>query len=118
MASDRWAIADCGNAHHGTEQETGGAAVHVQAIMRAAWRSHHPMRHIVPILIALLAGGAAAPAVPASKGYQHPDTILAATKTGKERLSDKGSDEQRQDDCKVPQVRRTKARPANCGKEH
>ena len=35
-------------------------------------------------------------------------------KTGKERLSDKASDEQRANDCKVPQGRRTRARPADC----
>lgn len=41
-------------------------------------------------------------------------TSLVAAKTGKERLSDKGSDEQRVDDCKVPQARRTRARPTTC----
>ena len=35
-------------------------------------------------------------------------------KTGKERLSDKASDEQRTDDCKVPQARRTRDRPTGC----
>ncbi len=35
-------------------------------------------------------------------------------KTAKERLSDKGSDEQRVDDCKVPQARRTRPRPTAC----
>jgi hypothetical protein len=35
-------------------------------------------------------------------------------KTGKERLSDKGSDEQRVDDCKVPRTQRTRARPTAC----
>jgi|KBSMisStaDraftv2_1062788.scaffolds.fasta_scaffold997325_2 hypothetical protein len=35
-------------------------------------------------------------------------------KTGKERLSDKASDEQRTDDCKVPQARRTRTRPTGC----
>jgi hypothetical protein len=38
----------------------------------------------------------------------------AAPATGKERLSDKASDEQRVDDCKVPLARRTKARPVKC----
>ena len=36
------------------------------------------------------------------------------TLTGKERLSDKASDEQRVDDCKVPAARRTRARPTAC----
>jgi len=35
-------------------------------------------------------------------------------KTGKERLSDKGSDEQRVDDCKVPKERRTRERSVSC----
>lgn len=38
----------------------------------------------------------------------------AAVLTGKERLSDKASDEQRVDDCKVPAARRTRARPTAC----
>jgi hypothetical protein len=37
-----------------------------------------------------------------------------AVKTGKERLTDKASDEQRVDDCKVAQARRTRPRPTNC----
>jgi len=35
-------------------------------------------------------------------------------KTGKERLSDKASDEQRTNDCKVPVARRTRVRPMDC----
>jgi hypothetical protein len=35
----------------------------------------------------------------------------ASSRTGKERLSDKASDEQRVDDCKVPARRRTRERP-------
>jgi hypothetical protein len=39
----------------------------------------------------------------------------APAKTGKERLSDKASDEQRVDNCKVPLERQgTKARPKEC----
>jgi hypothetical protein len=34
--------------------------------------------------------------------------------TAKERLSSKGSDEQRVDDCKVPPAQRTRARPTDC----
>ncbi len=41
--------------------------------------------------------------------------MTAPTHTGKERLSDKASDEQRVDDCKVPVSRRTRVRPAECG---
>jgi hypothetical protein len=39
---------------------------------------------------------------------------FTAAKTSKERLSDKASDEQRVDDCKVPQARRTRPRPTTC----
>jgi hypothetical protein len=41
-------------------------------------------------------------------------TVLAAAKTGKERLGDKASDEQRVNDCKVPNGRRTRVRPTSC----
>lgn len=41
--------------------------------------------------------------------------IAANAKTGKERLSDKASDEQRADNCKVPLGRRgRKTRPDEC----
>jgi hypothetical protein len=40
--------------------------------------------------------------------------MTAAARTGKERLSDKASDEQRVDDCKVARDRRTRARPTSC----
>ena len=45
------------------------------------------------------------------------DKTVATTsdvRTGKERLSDKASDEQRVDDCKVPPARRTRSRSTNC----
>lgn len=42
------------------------------------------------------------------------DRDQAAARTGKERLSDKASDEQRVDDCKVPAERRTRHRPTAC----
>jgi hypothetical protein len=41
-------------------------------------------------------------------------TFAADVKTGKERLTDKASDEQRVDDCKVAQARRTRPRPTTC----
>jgi hypothetical protein len=41
----------------------------------------------------------------------------AAVKTGKERLGSKASDEQRVDDCKVPQAKRTRSRPATCAEK-
>ena len=66
----------------------------------------------IPLMI-LIAGIAAAPALaagPTSASPAPPGSQL----TGKERLSDKGSDEQRVDDCKVPPARRTRARPTAC----
>ena len=41
-------------------------------------------------------------------------SVSAPAATGKERLSDKASDEQRVDDCKVPPSRRTRPRPTVC----
>lgn len=70
------------------------------------------------ILIGLFAGAAAAPLVQGSGGTHGPSVTLAAVKTGKERLSDKASDEQRVDDCKVDGARRTKPRPASCRGNH
>jgi hypothetical protein len=40
--------------------------------------------------------------------------VLAPVRTGKERLTDKASDEQRVDDCKVPLARRTRQRLGDC----
>jgi hypothetical protein len=51
--------------------------------------------------------------VVAADGDQ-PGHAVSATKTGKERLTDKASDEQRVDDCKVAPARRTRSRPTNC----
>jgi hypothetical protein len=72
------------------------------------------MRKIRLILAALFVGMAAATVVRAATVDRHSPITLAATKTGKERLSDKGSDEQRTDDCKVSPAQRTRARPTNC----
>jgi hypothetical protein len=41
-------------------------------------------------------------------------SVSVPAATGKERLSDKASDEQRVDDCKVPPSRRTRPRPTDC----
>jgi hypothetical protein len=40
--------------------------------------------------------------------------MSAPARTAKERLTDKASDEQRLDDCKVSPARRTRARPTAC----
>ena len=63
--------------------------------------------------LALLIACAPLDRVAAADG-DRPGAFAAATKTGKERLTDKASDEQRVDDCKVPPARRTRARPTNC----
>ena len=63
--------------------------------------------------LALLMACAPLDRVAAADGDQ-PGPAVSATKTGKERLTDKASDEQRVDDCKVPPARRTRARPTNC----
>jgi hypothetical protein len=62
--------------------------------------------HILAILIAAAALGPVAAA--------EEDGSAVVEKTGKERLTDKASDEQRTNDCKVPQARRTHARSAHC----
>lgn len=66
------------------------------------------MSRIIPAVLLGLAlivpARAAEPARPAP----------APARTGKERLSDKASDGQRVDDCKVPPARRTRERPAAC----
>jgi hypothetical protein len=66
------------------------------------------MRRIALVLLA-----AVLPLNPASAAGDDP-VSAPAVRTGKERLSDKGSDEQRVDDCKVPQQQRTRVRPTDC----
>jgi hypothetical protein len=68
------------------------------------------MRFRVTALLIFAVAIAVAPGTIAVADPGEPSTA----KTGKERLSDKASDEQRQDDCKVPRDRRTKARPTSC----
>jgi hypothetical protein len=52
---------------------------------------------------------------PAAQASEHDQvSVSAPAATGKERLSDKASDEQRVDDCKVPPSRRTRPRPTDC----
>lgn len=66
-------------------------------------------------LLALLAWPPGLPALAdptagATGALQLPPVV----KTGKERLGDKASDEQRVNDCKVPPARRTRDRPSLC----
>jgi hypothetical protein len=58
-------------------------------------------------LTILIAGATGAPV--AAEEHDQP-----AVKTGKERLTDKASDEQRVDDCKVAQAKRSRPRPTDC----
>ncbi len=60
------------------------------------------------ILFLVAAAQAAEPDRPAPLASQ------TDPKTGKERLSDKATDEQRVDDCKVAPERRTRARSTVC----
>ena len=55
-------------------------------------------------------------AFPAAAEEAPEKTAPKKVKTGKERLTGKWADEQRVNDCKVPPERRTKKRPAECGK--
>jgi len=65
--------------------------------------------HVIAILgLAIAIAGTSGTVVAADRGEQSP------SKTGKERLTHKSSDEQRMDDCKVPQSRRTRVRPTDC----
>ena len=67
--------------------------------------------HLVALML-FLAGLAAGPVLSAA---DHDETVASPVpKTGKERLGDKASDEQRVDDCKVPPARRTRVRPTSC----
>jgi hypothetical protein len=69
------------------------------------------MRHA--FLAVLVFGVVIFPAIAADPHGSAPALSVGA-RTGKERLSDKGSDEQRVDDCKVPRTQRTRARPTAC----
>jgi hypothetical protein len=60
-----------------------------------------------------MVGSALGPVVAAEQDQQ-PAVAFTAGKTGKERLTDKATDEQRVDDCRVPQARRTRVRPTDC----
>jgi hypothetical protein len=61
----------------------------------------------------VIAGSTLGPAMAAD--HDQPVVVNApVVKTGKERLTDKASDEQRVDDCKVAQARRTRPRPTGC----
>jgi hypothetical protein len=66
---------------------------------------------VLGIIIATLWPGSTS-VVPVDSSAQA--EVSAPVRTGKERLTDKASDEQRMDDCKVPPARRTRERPSGC----
>jgi hypothetical protein len=63
-------------------------------------------------LVLLLAG--LVPCSALSAGDHDQSAVSTVVRTGKERLGDKASDEQRVDDCKVTPAKRTRSRPTNC----
>ena len=69
------------------------------------------MHTIIPII---LLGYAMLNPTQATEPARDSATLQAPLKTAKERLSDKASDEQRVNDCKVPAKRRTRARSTRC----
>ena len=73
------------------------------------------MKPIRVVAIALVAQVALAAATPALAGDAEDQVEVAPTRTGKERLGGKASDEQRVDNCKVPPILRgPKPRPDEC----
>jgi hypothetical protein len=76
------------------------------------------LRPIRVLAIAVLAQAALSAAAPALAGEAEDQVEVAPTRTGKERLGGKASDEQRVDNCKVPPVLRgSKPRPDQCAEE-
>ncbi len=74
-----------------------------------------PIRLLAIVIVAQAALSAAAPAL---AGGEEDQVEVAPTRTGKERLGGKASDEQRVDNCKVPPVLRgSKPRPDQCAEE-
>jgi hypothetical protein len=87
--------------------------------MQLAAKEAH-MRPIIPEV--LLACALLIPAQAAkSEGTVEPERTVpapsVAPRTGKERLGDKASDEQRVNDCRVPPERRTRERSATCPRD-
>jgi hypothetical protein len=66
------------------------------------------------IILVVLLGYAMLSPAQATEPTRDAATPQAPLKTAKERLSDKASDEQRVNDCKVPTERRTRIRSTRC----
>jgi hypothetical protein len=70
------------------------------------------------LAIAIVAQTVLAAVAPALADGAEDQVEVAPTRTGKERLRGKASDEQRVDNCKVPPVLRgSKPRPDQCAEE-
>jgi hypothetical protein len=70
------------------------------------------------LAIAIVAQTVLAAVAPALAGGAEDQVEVAPTRTGKERLRGKASDEQRVDNCKVPlALRGPKPRPDQCAEE-
>ena len=73
------------------------------------------MKPIRILAIVIAAQAVLAAAAPTLAGEAEDQVEVAPTRTGKERLGGKASDEQRVDNCKVPENRRgSKLRPESC----
>ena len=72
------------------------------------------MRIPVAAYLAVMVAGSAIGPVAAADPNLPVAANAGAARTGKERLTDKASDEQRTDDCKVAPARRTRQRPTTC----
>ena len=67
------------------------------------------------ISLALVLACATLPSTPTAQASEHSQiSVSPPAATGKERLSDKASDEQRVDDYKAPLSRRTRPGPTSC----
>jgi hypothetical protein len=76
------------------------------------------LKPISLLAIVIVAQAALSAVAPALAGGAEDQVEVAPTRTGKERLGGKASDEQRVDNCKVPPVLRgPKPRPDQCAEE-
>ena len=67
-----------------------------------------------PVILLVILFASVAGHIGCAESSQIASEVATPAATGKERLSDKGSDEQRVNDCKVPVARRTHERSREC----
>jgi hypothetical protein len=89
-------------------QEAGGA------VSSKAWHMGYRGTSMHTIIPAILLGYVLLTPAQATEPMRNAVAPQVLPKTAKERLSDKASDEQRVNDCKVPAERRTRARSTHC----